>query len=71
MWELHAVIIKKVLPFENAKKIASEIIDNKNRTFYRETENSYRFRNISKQKFKKFRSHKVNNYINLVFGELK
>lgn len=71
MWELHAVIINKKVPFNEAQKIAKEIINNKNRSFYRITKNSYRFRNISKQKFKQFRSHKVNDNINLVFGLLK
>jgi penicillin V acylase-like amidase (Ntn superfamily) len=71
MWELHAVIINKNIPFNKAQKIAKEIINNKNRSFYRETKQSYRFRNISKQKFKKFRSHKVNDNISLIFGLLK
>ena len=71
-YELHAVIIKKTIPFEEARKIASEIINNPNRKFYRTTESSYRFRNLSKQKFNKktFRSKKVNKDITLIFGEL-
>jgi len=70
-YELHAVIIKKSIPFEEAQKIASEIIDNPNRKFYRMTKSSYRFRNIPKQQFNKksFRSKKVNENITLVFGE--
>ena len=70
-YEIHAVIIKKSIPFEEARKIASEIINNPNRKFYRETESSYRFRNIPKQQFNKktFRSKKINENITLVFGE--
>jgi hypothetical protein len=72
-YELHAIIIKKNIPFEEAQKIASEIIKNPNRKFYRETESSYRFRNLSKQKFDKktFRSKKINENITLIFGETK
>ena len=71
-FELHAVIINKNIPFEEARKIASEIINNPNRKFYRETGSSYRFRNIPKQKFNKktFRSKKINENVTLVFGEL-
>jgi hypothetical protein len=71
-YEIHAIIIKKNIPFEEAQKIASEIINNPNRKFYRETESSYRFRNIPKQKFDKktFRSKKLNQDITLVFGNL-
>jgi hypothetical protein len=70
-YELHAVIISKNIPLEEAKKISQEIIKNKNRTFYRETENSYRFRNIPKTKFNKksYRSKKINENITLIFGE--
>jgi hypothetical protein len=72
-YELHAVIIDKRIPLEKAKEIAQGIIKNKNRTFYRLTENSYRFRNIPKQKFKPetFRSKKINDDITLIFGDLK
>jgi hypothetical protein len=72
-YEIHAIIIKKNIPFDEARKIASEIIKNPNRKFYRETESSYRFRNLSKQKFDKktFRSKKINENITLIFGETK
>ena len=73
-FKLHAVVVKKdktTLP--KAKKIASDIIKNPHHTFYRETEDSYRFRDIPKTKFNKntFRSKPVNSDITLVFGELK
>lgn len=71
MWDLHAVIIKKIIPLKEAEKISQEIIKNKNRKFMRETKSSYRFRNISKQKFKSFRSHPINKDVTLIFGELK
>jgi hypothetical protein len=71
MWSLHAVIIKKDIPFKEARKIADGIIENKNKQFYRETKNSYRFRAIPKTKFKTFRTHKVNKNISLIFGLLK
>jgi hypothetical protein len=69
--ELHAVIIKKIVPLNEAKQISKNFIPN-NRNYYRETENSYRFRNIPKQKFKKksYRSKIINDYITLIYGEL-
>lgn len=73
VYELHAVIFKKPFDLEEAKKIAQDIIKNKNRQFYRETKTSYKFRNISKQKFIKesYRTKKINDKISLIFGELK
>jgi len=70
---LHAVIIKKPYNLEDAKQKAQEFIKDKKKKYYRETSASYRFRNISKQKFKPktFRTKKINNEISLIFGELK
>ena len=72
-FELHAVIIDKSVPLEKAKQIAQDIIKDKSKTFYRITENSYRFRAIPKTKFKPetFRSKTTNDKITLVFGDLK
>jgi hypothetical protein len=69
--ELHAVIIRKPITLEKAKQIASEYIDSKKKSFYRETNSSYRFRNIPKQKFKSFKSKKINKDITLIYGEPK
>lgn len=73
MYELHAVVIKKSLPLKDAKKMAADIIKDKSKTFMRETNDSYRFRNIAKNKFdeKTFRSKVVNPNITLIFGKLK
>ena len=68
--ELHAVVIRKPITLEKAREIASEYIK-KNKTFYRETKNSFRFRNIPKQKFKSFKSKKINKDITLIYGEPK
>ncbi len=71
-WGLHAVIIKKSVPAEDAVEMARDII--KKPDFKkRETKASYRFRAIPKTKFvpKMFRSKKINKDITLVFGELK
>lgn len=72
-YQLHAVIIKKPIELNEAQMIASKIINNKNRKFFRETNDSYRFRNISKQKFikKSFRTKIINPKISLIFGQLK
>lgn len=71
-YALHAVLVKKSLPFEEAFKEAQHIIKKK-KFFHRETKNEYRFRNLPKQKFesKSFKSKKVNDKITLVFGKLK
>lgn len=72
VYEIQVVIIKKEVGLEKAKKIAEGIIK-KDNPFMRETEDSYRFRNIVKTKFKSdtFRTKKVNDKISLVFGERK
>jgi len=70
-WELHAVIVKKSVPLEDVYKIQKEFIKG-NKKFIRETNTSYRLRNIPKTKFIKntFRTKKINKNISLVFGEL-
>ena len=69
--DLHAVIVKKPVSLEDAKKEASKII--KNKKFFRETNSSYRFRNIPKQKFEKksFRTEVINPNLSLIFGKPK
>lgn len=71
-YTLHAVIFRKPYDIDNAKTKAKEFIKGK-KDFYRETQTSYRFRNIPKQKFIKgsFRSKRIDPNITLVFGELK
>ena len=69
--ELHAVVIRKPITIEKAREIASEYIDSKKKSFYRETNSSFRFRNIPKQKFKSFKSKKINKDITLIYGEPK
>jgi hypothetical protein len=72
-YELHAVVIDKSVPLEKAKKMASDIIKDNNRKFYRETTESWRFRNIPKTKFidSSFRSKVINDNITLIFGKLR
>ena len=64
---------KDKFTLNEARDISQRIIKNKNTTFYKETEQSYRFRNIPKTKFnyETFRTKKLENGIALVFGELK
>jgi len=68
--ELHAVVIRKPITLAKAREIASEYIDSKKK-FYRETNSSFRFRNIPKQKFKSFKSKKINPDVTLIYGEPK
>jgi hypothetical protein len=72
VYALHAIIIDKSVGLDKAKKIAQDIIKDTSKTFYRETTDSYRFRNIAKTKFKSstFRSKVINPTTTLVFGEL-
>jgi hypothetical protein len=70
---IHAVLINKSIPFEDALKTFHNIINNDKKSFYRETKNTYRFRNIPKQKFDKttFRTKKIRGQpISIVFGQL-
>ena len=72
-YELHAVILKKEgHSLEDAKKKAKEIIKG-NKKYFRETKDSYRFRNIPKQKFEKksFITKVLDDGTSLVFGKLK
>ena len=65
---LHAVIIHKPIKFEEAYKLSKNFIPI-NKNFYRETEQSYRFRNIPKTKFNKFKTKVINNKISLIYGK--
>lgn len=67
---LHAVIVKKPMPLALARLRAQKFIKNKRKTFFRETEDSFRFRNIPKQQFRDFVSKEINDEITLVLGHL-
>tara|TARA_R110000868_G_scaffold190363_1_gene433999 strand:- start:206 stop:424 length:219 start_codon:yes stop_codon:yes gene_type:complete len=71
VYELHAVIVKKPLTLEKAKKIAEDVI--KRESPMRETVDSYRFRNIPASRFdpKSFKTKIVNENVSLIFGEKK
>jgi ABC-type antimicrobial peptide transport system ATPase subunit len=71
MIALHDVIVHKPIRFSDAKQIAKDII--KKEKYFRETPESYRFRNIPKTKFKpeSFRTKIINKKVSLIFGELK
>ena len=72
-FKLHAVVIKKPISITAAKKTAADIIKDPSKRFYRETEGSYRFRNIPKTKFEKgtYKSKVINPNTTLVFGRIK
>ena len=71
-YDLHAVIISRTIPINDAIRISKKFIPS-NRNYYRETKNSYRFRNIPKTKFYKntLKTKKINENISLVYGKLK
>lgn len=71
---LQAVVIPKgKLNLDEAKKKAQDIIKDKKKKFVRITDQSFRFRNIPKQKFIKgsFKTKKLNDGTLLILGELK
>lgn len=68
---LHAVIVKKPMPLALARMKAQKFIRNKNKTFFRETDDSWRFRNLPKNRFKDFVVREVNEEITIVVGHLK
>ena len=70
---LHAVIVDKSVGLVDAKKIARKIMEKSRLGMYRVDEESFRFRNIPKNKFKydSFRSKKINDTTTLVFGHLR
>lgn len=68
---LHAVIVKKPISLGMARKKAQEFIKDPKKRFYRETEDSFRFRNIPKTQLKDFVSKKINDDITIVLGHAK
>ena len=68
---LHAIIINKSVPLDEAKKKAKEISRLRRKLFMRETTDSYRFRIIPKTRFKNFISKPISDTITLVLGNLK
>jgi hypothetical protein len=69
-YQIQTVIIHKPVSLEKAKKEAKKIIGKEE---YRETENSYRFKNISKKMFdpSTFKTKVINKNISLVVGKCK
>ena len=67
-YELHAVIVHKPFPLDQARQIARDIIKSNTDKFMRETSTSYRFRNIPKTKFASFFTKILNPQVSLVFG---
>ena len=73
MYALQAIVIDKSVPFEDAFVMAQQIIKNTHKLFYRETEHSWRFRNLPKTQFVvgSYKSKRVNDVMTLVYGVLK
>ena len=70
---LHAVVIKKTMELNDAMKKVKEITKRTKVPYMRETEDSFRFRNIPKTRFDptSFRTKKINDQISLIFGHLR
>lgn len=69
---LQSVIVKKPIDFMEARRIAQTILKKTSKTFYEETKESYRFRNIPKTRFKpkSYVTKVVNEKVSLVLGHL-
>ncbi len=72
MYSINSVIIKKPISLSDARELAQKFINNPKKTYYRETNDSYRFRDNAKTKFDKstFRTKIINNKISIVMGFL-
>jgi hypothetical protein len=72
-YALHAVVVKKPVTKNKLNEIREHFINSREKSFMRETGQSFRIRNHSKQKFisKTFRTKKVNPNVSLIFGKLK
>ena len=77
MYKLHDVIVHKkvgdkTIDLREAKKIAKQYIEGDKR-YVRETETSYRFRNLPKTFFvpNSYGTKVINDTVSLVYGELK
>ena len=68
---LHAVVIHKPVRLGEARELSQQIIKDKDKTFYRETEDSFRFRNIPKDKFSSFVTKKIDEKVSIILGHLK
>jgi len=70
-FRIHAILVNDKIPFKDAEKIAQNILKKDGNIFYRHEGNNFRFRNIPKTRFNKYRSKIVNDDITIVFGLLK
>jgi predicted nucleotide-binding protein (sugar kinase/HSP70/actin superfamily) len=72
-WINQSVIVKKSHPLVKSEKDAEEIARKYADRIYtsRETESSYRFRQMDDDKFSKFRTKVINKYVSIVYGLLK
>jgi hypothetical protein len=71
---VQTVVIDKSVGIAAATKTFNKLMMNRHyKKGYRETEDSFRFKNIDKNKFDptSYRSKKINDTVTLVFGHLK
>ena len=73
MWKLHAILISTKLSPAQAKSHAEQIAKHTKEEIIkmRKTDNEYRFDVMDKKMFNKFRTKKINDDIELIFGMLK
>lgn len=68
-WAIHTILVKSTLPYNEAEKHAFNILHKKVKG-YVEGEH-YRFTNIDKKHFNKFRTKIINPDIDIIFGKYK
>jgi hypothetical protein len=68
---LQAVIIRKPVSLEDAKRWSQFYIQNYKRTFYTENDEEYEFRNIFKNRFSCLKRKRINDVVLVVYGTIK
>jgi ABC-type antimicrobial peptide transport system ATPase subunit len=73
MYVINSVIVSRTIPLEKAREMAQKFIKNPNKTYYRLTENSIRFRDYPKTQFDSstFRTKVINKDISIIYGKLR
>lgn len=70
LWEMHSLSIDKLMSLKEAKALAKKIFKETPK-HVEEQAKTWHFNKNKKELFKKFRAHKVNDFVNIIFGQLK
>jgi hypothetical protein len=67
---LQSVVVKKPSSLALARFRSQSIIKNKRKTYFEETDDTFRFRNLPKQYFSDLVTQQINEDISIVVGHL-